>query len=632
MRKLTIYSILCFFIFVSCKNEEKQTNPKTLGLLTISKEYPQPGDNLDLTYKSADSVDAIYVYMVGDKNYPVDIDLDLNNNEQTGSIKIPDSAVALGFIFKNDQNFDSNEEKGYFVPLYNDDDKPLAGSNAAVAFYSVNYGPNYGIKLEGKEAHNIIKQDLDNHPELKKDWHVNYLRMAYENDKENSQPLIQSYLDSLSQKSNKTEQEYASMVQFYNMMGDRETVDRIKTETIEKYPNGNMASYSLAESFQKESDLDKKAELFEKYKNSNAKLGNIGNYMAGNLAQAYYKSDNMEAFEKVTSKMDDKDKAALYNSIAWPMAEKGEHLEKAETISKTSLDLLKGLEDSHKDKPDYFSQRQYEKNLKSTYRMYADTYALILFKQNKIKDAITYQEKALDPKRRDVETNERYIDYLMADKQYDLVIKNAEDFIKSGHGNEKISEAYKTAYNQTNPENKDVNEKLAAFEKEAYQTQIAEIKKTMIDEEAYAFNLKDMKGNDVALSSLKGKTVILDFWATWCGPCKASFPGMQEVVTKYKDNDNVVLLFVDTFERGANREKMVEDFIKTSNYDFNVVYDKEIDGGKDFEVAGKYGITGIPTKVIIGPDGRVKFKSVGYNGSNTKLVKEMDIMIDILKS
>ena len=58
----------------------------------------------------------------------------------------------------------------------------------------------------------------------------------------------------------------------------------------------------------------------------------------------------------------------------------------------------------------------------------------------------------------------------------------------------------------------------------------------------------------------------------------------------------------------------------------------EIDGGKSLEVAEKYDITGIPTKVIIGPDGRMKFKSVGYSGSNEKLVKELDIMIDILKS
>ena len=58
---------------------------------------------------------------------------------------------------------------------------------------------------------------------------------------------------------------------------------------------------------------------------------------------------------------------------------------------------------------------------------------------------------------------------------------------------------------------------------------------------------------------------------------------------------------MDTFERGPNREKLVEDFIKSNTYDFHVVYDAELDGGNAFEVAGKYDISGIPTKVIIGP-------------------------------
>ena len=84
----------------------------------------------------------------------------------------------------------------------------------------------------------------------------------------------------------------------------------------------------------------------------------------------------------------------------------------------------------------------------------------------------------------------------------------------------------------------------------------------MLDEEAPQFTLKNLDGETISLTSLKGKTVILDFWATWCGPCKASFPGMQEVVKKYENDENVSLLFVDTFEDGKKREENVAKFIK----------------------------------------------------------------------
>jgi len=69
----------------------------------------------------------------------------------------------------------------------------------------------------------------------------------------------------------------------------------------------------------------------------------------------------------------------------------------------------------------------------------------------------------------------------------------------------------------------------------------------------------------------------------------------------------------------------------TNKHTFHVVYDPEVENS-NYEVATKYDISDIPTNIIIGPDGRMEFKSVDYGGSNEKLVKEQDIMIAILKS
>ncbi|WP_179020481.1 TlpA disulfide reductase family protein [Winogradskyella forsetii] len=634
MKKITLLAFLMLTI-LSCKNDkqEEKINSKTIGQLTISNEKPQPGETLEITYKNDNVTDAFYNYMVGTKNYPVDIDYEASENEIKGAIKIPDSADAIALFFKVGEDYDNNDKAGYIMPLYNEEGNPIPGSNSAAAFYSVRNGSFYGIEADPVDVAKAIKTEMDSSADLKNKWETAYLNLAYKNNKAEGKTLIDNYLVELNEKASKSEEDYTNLMNFNNTIGETTKSDSLRALLIEKFPNGTTANLELAKQFNTETDLDKKIAIFETYMKRNPRTDNFSDGMASSLAYLYLEKDDLANFDKYSQMMVDKNRRAYgLNNLAWSYAEKGEQLDVAEKLSKESLSIIEALQKDPNGKPDYATQRNYEKGLESSYSMFADTYALIQFKQGNVKEAITYQEKAHDPKAQDAEANARYISYLMADEQYESVLDKAAKFIKLGNGNEDVKAAYKKAYLNVSPSAKDVNEKLAALEKEGYNKSVADIRSKMIDEAAPQFTLKDTEGKDIALNDLKGKIVILDFWATWCGPCKASFPGMQKVVTTYKDDENVTLLFVDTFESGANKEQLVEDFISENKYDFHVVYDIQPEGSTRFEVADKYEVTGIPTKIIIGPDGKIKFRSVGYNGSTDKLIDEMDIMIDILKS
>ena len=116
------------------------------------------------------------------------------------------------------------------------------------------------------------------------------------------------------------------------------------------------------------------------------------------------------------------------------------------------------------------------------------------------------------------------------------------------------------------------------------------------------FTLKDMNGKDVRLMSYKGKVILLDFWATWCGPCKIEIPGFVELQTKYKDQGLVVLGFsvddpVDKLKPFATQYKM--------NYPVLVGRDRD-------DVQEAFGpIWGIPTTFVIGRDGNICKKHMG---------------------
>jgi thiol-disulfide isomerase/thioredoxin len=139
---------------------------------------------------------------------------------------------------------------------------------------------------------------------------------------------------------------------------------------------------------------------------------------------------------------------------------------------------------------------------------------------------------------------------------------------------------------------------------------------------------KSLEGESVDLSKLQGKVVLIDFWATWCGPCKASFPYLQKVYAKFKDNAKVVFLAVDTWERLKDVPSTVDNakkFIADNKYTFPVL----IDEIANKRVSEKYEVEGIPTKFLIDKKGNVAFRSVGFSGPQMEdeLTAEINLLL-----
>lgn len=151
----------------------------------------------------------------------------------------------------------------------------------------------------------------------------------------------------------------------------------------------------------------------------------------------------------------------------------------------------------------------------------------------------------------------------------------------------------------------------------------ARVQMTLPGSPAPAITFERGYGDFKGLEALKGKVVILDFFAHWCGPCIASFPDMKQLYTDFKGKGLEIVGFTTYYgyyktERGISKdvefEKMAE-FIKDYDLPWPVVYGERT----NFDA---YGVTGIPHVAIIGRDGSVKKIKVGYSAASFKEFRE----------
>ena len=130
------------------------------------------------------------------------------------------------------------------------------------------------------------------------------------------------------------------------------------------------------------------------------------------------------------------------------------------------------------------------------------------------------------------------------------------------------------------------------------------------------FKLRDLNGEYLSLSDLRGSPVILNFWATWCGPCRIEMPHLQQIYEEWQDR-GLVLLSINLRETSDD----VAEFMQTNNLSFPVLLDT------DGSVAEEYRVTGIPPTFFIDIDGIIQASRVGSFPSKEAIEEHLSSII-----
>ncbi|MCB9080606.1 MAG: TlpA family protein disulfide reductase [Lewinellaceae bacterium] len=374
-----------------------------------------------------------------------------------------------------------------------------------------------------------------------------------------------------------------------------------------------------------------KEQIMAEYHLDSLKDAETIDLLNGSIAVAFAMEKNFPAFEQYIKLIQNKfNQTSMLCMAANKLLDSEVDADYACKLARETLEIYYTMKEDPSARPEDFAREDWERFMDFAKYPYYDTYAKALFAVGKYPEAIQYQEIAFDGKPEEglPSAVERYAKLLELTGDAEKAKKLLLTLAQMGKLNQGMIAQLEAFFVAERGSNANFSGYLDSLQTGVQAGIIAELRKNMGNEVAPPFALKDIQGNLVRLADYRGKIVILDLWATWCAPCIASFPAMQQLTEKYPE---VVFLFIAVDEKGNNALERVQKFIAKNKYPFLVLMDEPLDKTSDkYLITSSYQPNGIPAKYFIDTNGNLRFRSKGFD-TDAELINEIEAMITILK-
>jgi peroxiredoxin len=627
---IKIFSPLLILVLINACGPNKQFKEK----FGVDSEKTKPGDEITVYYnpdstdlKGLQNIECVAYLYNSELINAIDVPLNKTSNFWKGSFKTDEKAFGVIFNFKSDEQKDNNNKSGYVIYLKNENGEDVPGSIAGYAAAINRWGAYYlDLDRDREKAYSLFEKEFSKNPGIKDQFLSPYFEVVSLVEAEKQNEIIKKDLESLEQKSSFDEKELELLTTWYGKIGDDNKAKEYSDKLNSQFPQNELLQVSIYQQFRNESDISKKIEMMKKFEKNFSGI-EYTSVMYDLVANAYRDAGNYPKAYEFLNENVSKPSVYRFYAVSKKMIDENKDLDIADKIAKLGIDRARNeLKNPSEKKPDFESESEWkeEREYYLALNLYAE--GKILYNLEKKSECLPVVEEAVQlTDSKDGDMNELYSRALVENGKYEIAMEKISGFIEKGNSTSVMKNLLKEAYLNEKGTEEGFGNYVEKYENTAKEKMIEDLKNKMILEPAPQFSLLDLNGNPISLEDYKGKTVVLDFWATWCGPCLASFPGMKDAVEKYKDNDNVKFLFVDAWERVDDKKTNAGQFIEKNNYPFHVLLDEEN------SVIEQYKVSGIPTKFIIDGSGNIRFMNVGYDGPADKLVEEISTMISLVQ-
>jgi len=628
MFKVIIFSAALTVFISSCSD---QTEFK--GKFGFVPEKIYPGDEVTFMYNSdstnlsgKDEIKCIAYLYNYDLMNTIDVPLTKRGKIYSGKVETNKETFGILLKFKADDVFDNNDRGGYVIYLTDQNGKNIAGSLAGYATAINRWGAYYlDLDRDKQKALELFTQAFQINPEIKTGFLQPYFEAVYAVRLDDRDKIITEELQELESQKKLSAKDYEILANWYTKLNNKEKLIHIEKIIEDKYPTSEHIQEKLYLAFRDETDINKKIESLDQFEKDFPESKYI-NTMYDLIANSYRDAkDYRKAFEFL-QKNKNKVSPNRFYIVVKRMLEENNDFDIALRIAKVGEERNRlEVADPSVAKPEYFSESEWKTDREYYLGLNQFVYGKILYKTERKKESLPILEEAVRlTGRKEGDINELYSKALVETGNFERALDEISSFIKTGNSTVRMKDYLQEAYINEKGTTEGFGNFSAQFENAAREKLVTKLKKMLILEPAPDFSLPDLEGKPVSLSDYKGRTVIVDFWATWCGPCLASFQGMKKAVEKFSDDPTIKFLFVNSWERVIDKKANAEKFITKNDYPFHVLLDDKND------VIEKYKVSGIPTKFVVDGNGNIRFMSVGFQGTDDQLVEELSVLIDLI--
>jgi thiol-disulfide isomerase/thioredoxin len=334
--------------------------------------------------------------------------------------------------------------------------------------------------------------------------------------------------------------------------------------------------------------------------------------LAGRYAQLGDVPKMQQLLEQILAR--DPDNAEVLNNLAYEWAKQGVNLERAEQHARRAVELVES--GSMGSKPVGMTRERWQQLADLERGNYRDTYGWVLYQQGRHAESLAELQKAFGLAPEPVIQHHLGMALYSTGDREGAIENLASSLAGRLEDPQGAMDALERAYKEKHGSLRGLDQLLKDSAEKSLARQQAEedaAAAKIVGQPAPDFALPDLDGQIHKLSQYRGQVVILDFWATWCGPCRMAMPQVNQTFLEHRDRG--VSVFAINLE-GRDKEQLVRDFIERAGYQFVVLQGGMMGIGID----QPYGVTGIPTTFVIDRQGVVRYRHIGYREDLGKML------------